>query len=53
MIFCMFFFHIFQLFFIGTRDGFGLGADPRLEGFPTYSMMHNDATGKFSLNSLI
>ncbi|KAH9493473.1 hypothetical protein DERF_014217 [Dermatophagoides farinae] len=27
-----------------TRDGFGLGADPRLEGFPTYSMMHNDAT---------
>lgn len=35
-------------FFLGTRDDFGLGADPRLEGFPTYSMMHNDVTGKFS-----
>ena len=33
--------------FLGTRDDFGLGADPRLEGFPTYSMMHNDVTGKF------
>nr|XP_027204576.1 irregular chiasm C-roughest protein-like isoform X2 [Dermatophagoides pteronyssinus] len=32
-----------------TRDDFGLGADPRLEGFPTYSMMHNDVTGDYSL----
>ena len=31
---------------LGTRDGFGLGTDPRLEGFPTYSMIQNEATGK-------
>lgn len=35
-------------FYSGTRDGFGLGTDPRLEGFPTYSMVHNEATGKTS-----
>ncbi|XP_017461985.1 PREDICTED: irregular chiasm C-roughest protein-like, partial [Rhagoletis zephyria] len=32
-----------------TRDGFGLGTDPRLEGFPNYSMMQNEATGDYSL----
>lgn len=40
------FFPFFPSHNLGTRDGFGLGTDPRLEGFPNYSMMQNEATGK-------
>lgn len=44
---CMFLYISLQL--IGTRDGFGLGTDPRLEGFPTYTMLHNEEMGKFMM----